>query len=256
MSDTDKHLHDNKVAVISGGTGYVGSATALKLAMQGMRVALVYNRASDKEVSTILAGLSGWGHKAYRCDLTDVSLVNETVDRIENEIGPVYVCVHTAGEKPDRKKLYLSSGDDVRKQFEVNVFGSFNFVSACATRLQNHGEGVIVGITTAGVVSLKSISGLGAYVPAKYALQGILAVLKQELSPYGVRVYSVAPGFMEGGMNSGLPKAFIDIIKDKSPTKTLATASLVAEKVSLLCSSDETGNDTLTVLVAPEITPE
>lgn len=253
MSD-NKKLNDNKVAVISGGTGYVGSAVALKLAADGMIVALVYNNASDKEVEAILGGLPGSGHKAYRCDITDALAVSGVVENIEDELGPIYACIHTAGEKPDRKKLYLTSSDDFRRQFEVNVFGSFNFISVCAARLKGHEEGVIVGITTAGVVSESSISGLGAYVPAKYALQGILAMLKAELTQYGVRVYSVAPGFMAGGMNNGLPKAFVDIVKDKSPTKSLATASLVAEKVSLLCSSGGAVNDTLTVLVAPEIT--
>ena len=246
----------SKIAVISGSTGYVGSAVARKLAVDGMRIAMLYHRTSRKTVEDILTKLSGSGHKTYSCNIEDDSQVAETLKAIENDLGDIYACVHAAGEKPKRKQLLLSSIEDLRDQFKMNVFGSFNFLSACAKRLKEHKRGVMVGITTAGVVVPSASRSLGAYIPAKYALQGMLASFKEELKPYGVRVYSVAPGFMHGGMNSDIPKAFADMIKEKSPTKRLASADDVANKISFLCSDEAVKVTDLTFLLAPEITGE
>jgi len=243
----------NRIAVISGSTGYAGSSIARKLASDGMRIAMLYHRASQKAVEGLLAGLPGSGHDAYRCDIEDEAQVVNTLKSIESDLGDIYACVHAAGEQPKRKQLLLSSVEDLRDQFRLNVFGSFNFLSACALRLKEHGRGVMIGITTAGVVVPSAARSLGAYIPAKYALQGLLAVLKEELKPYGIRVYSVAPGFMHGGMNSDIPKAFADMVREKSPTKTLITADDIADKISFLCSDEAANVADLTFLLAPEV---
>jgi len=243
----------DRVAVISGSTGYVGSAVARKLAADGMKIAMLYHPASLETAKVVLKSLPGSGHKAYCCDIEDAVQIAMTVKAIENDLGDIYVCVHAAGEKPERKQLLLSSIEDLRDQFKVNVFGSFNFLSACALRLKEHKRGVMIGITTAGVVVPSAAKSLGAYIPAKYAIQGMLTAFKEELKPYGVRVYSVAPGFMHGGMNSDIPKAFADMIKEKSPTKTLASAEEVANKISFLCSDKAADVTDLTILLAPEL---
>ena len=248
-----KTKNASRVAVISGSTGYVGSAIARRLATDGMRLAMLYHHASQKTVEEILKALPDTGHKAYCCDIEDAAQIAETVKAIEGDLGDIYACVHAAGEKPKRKQLLLSSVEDLRDQFKVNVFGSFNFLSACALRLKEHKRGVMIGITTAGVVIPSAARSLGAYIPAKYALQGMLASFKEELKPYGVRVYSVAPGFMHGGMNSDIPKAFADMIKEKSPTKSLTSADDVADKISFLCSDEATNVADLTILLAPEL---
>ena len=241
-----------KVAVISGGMGYVGSEVVRKLALDGFSVALLYHKSKKSTVLEAVSKLSGSGHKSYQCDLENHKQVEKTIEKIEKELGNIYVCVHTAGTLPERKQLHLSSVSDLRKQFETNIFGSFNFLSTCATRLKEHKSGVMIGITTAGVISGVNTKARGGYSVTKFALQGMLTALKEELSPYSVRVYSVAPGVMSGGMNSGTPQAFIDIVKEKSPTKTLANAKDVSETISFLCSQKSRAITNLTLLVAPE----
>jgi NAD(P)-dependent dehydrogenase (short-subunit alcohol dehydrogenase family) len=93
---------------------------------------------------------------------------------------------------------------------------------------------------------------LGAYIPAKYAVQGMLVMLREELSPQGVRVYSVAPGFMHGGMNSDVPMAFAEMIREKSDTKKLTTAVDVAERVAYLCNDKSREEKSLTFVVSEE----
>lgn len=244
--------HEVRIAVVSGGTGYVGSAIVRKLAEDGLRVAILYHRATEESVREILASLPGTGHEAYQSDITDTKSVARAIQAIEERQGPLYASIHAAGVMPMRKQLHLSSVQNLREQFEPNVFGSFNFLSTCALRLKEHGRGVIVGITTAGVATDTNTKARGAYSPMKFALQGMLVSFREELAPYHVRVYSVAPGVMPGGMNKDTPQAFLDMVKESSPTKTLAGAADVADIVSFLCSDKSVDLSDLTILIAPE----
>ena len=244
-----------RIAVISGAMGYVGFEVAKKLVEDGMCVAMLYHTTGQDVVSEKLSSLVGGGHRAYKCDLRSRTDVDAVVGLIEKEMGPIYVCIHAAGVIPKLKQLHLSSLEDWEGQFETNIFGSFNFLSACALVLKEHKEGVVVGITTASVVTNINTKARGAYSVIKFALQGMLVALKEELAPSNVRVYSVAPGFMAGGMNSIMPKAFVEIVRSSSPTKTLTNASEVADKISYLCSDESLGITDLTFLLAPETKP-
>jgi 3-oxoacyl-[acyl-carrier protein] reductase len=244
--------NQKKIAVISGATGYVGFEVAKKLASDGMNIAMIYHTTPDDTVTRVLSELSGTGHHAYACDISDKNSVAKTIDVIEEEMGNISVCVHTAGTKPKPKQLHLSSPDDLQEQFNVNVFGAFNFLSACALRMKERQKGVIIGITTAGVATSNNTKARGAYSVTKFALQGILTAFKEELSLFNIRVYSVAPGVMEGGMNRDTPKAFLEIVRHTSPSKTLANAKNVAEKISYLCSDKTNDIRELTFLIAPE----
>ena len=240
-----------KIAVVSGGTGYVGSAIASQLAKDGMSVAILYNSSKESEVKELLTKLGNNPHKAYKCDLRNYNEIESTINIIEKEMGPLYACVHAAGIRPKRKQLYLSSIEDLKEQFEGNALIGFNFISACAKRLKENKEGIIIGITTIGVLLKEEAQSLGAYIPAKYALQGMLVMFKEELSKYGIRVYSVAPGFMEEGMNNDIPKSFVEIIKEKSPNKEITTAKDVALMISKLCSDTSHTNKELNIPITP-----
>lgn len=242
----------SRVAVVSGGTGYVGSAIVKRLSADGLNVAMLYHSASEEEIDSLLKALPGNGHRAYKCRLEDASAVEKVIEKIEGEQGPIYACIHTAATLPPPKQLHLSSRDDLEGYFNLNVFGAFNFISTCALRLKQHEAGVIAGITTAGVVSQLNTRARGIYSSSKFALQGMLVALKEELAPHHVRVYSIAPGVMPGGLNRDTPQAFLDMVKEKSPTKALAEAKDIASVVSFLCSDDSSHLTNLTLVVAPE----
>ena len=191
-------------------------------------------------------------HTSYKCDLENNKEVESTLIRIAAELGEPYAYIHAAGTGPARKKFLAVTEEDMHEQFTHTVMQSFNFFTNTAARLKTNGNGVLIGITTAGVLHSGATAGLGAYIPAKYAVQGMLTMLHNELAPHMVRVYSIAPGFMAGGMNAEIPKAFVEMIKVKSATHTITDADLVAEKIIELCDPDTTLND-FTVLIAPEL---
>jgi NAD(P)-dependent dehydrogenase (short-subunit alcohol dehydrogenase family) len=244
-----KNAH-KKIAVVSGGFGYVGLEIIRQLASNNFSVAVLYNNTPPEKVATYMQSLSGDGHKAYQCNLNDRLVVGSVFSKIENEQGKIFVCIHAAGRKPERKKLYLTTNEELENHLKDNVVSSFNFLTCSAKALQSHKEGVLIGITTAGVVIPEATKSLGAYIPAKFAVQGMLTMLKDELSSFGVKVYSIAPGFMSGGMNSDIPQAFVQMIQAKSNSKEIMDATIVAHKVLSLVTKD--GPDTLTITLAPE----
>lgn len=241
-----------RIAVISGATGYVGFEVAKALASNGMRIAVLYHTKPKEIVDKMVSELEGDGHAAYACDISDEGTITQVLEMIEKEMGDIYASVHAAVMPPKMKQLLLTPSSDMREQFETDVFGSFVFLSACALRLKERKAGVLIGITTAGVATENNTKSRGAYTVAKFALQGMLTAFKEELKAHGVRVYSVAPGFMEGGVNSGIPHAFAEMVRHISPTKTITNATEVAEKIAYLCSDDSAYVTALTILMAPE----
>lgn len=242
------------LVVISGGFGYVGYAIATRLASQGMRVALLYRHSTHDEVAKQLSALSSEGHRAFASDIGDATALSTVLDEIEHTMGPISACVHAAGVLPKPKQLHLSDTGDIEEQINASVIPAFNFLSLCSQRIKKNGGGVVVGITTAGVASGHNTKARGVYSLVKFAVQGILVALREELATHGVRVYSVAPGVLPGGLNKATPQAFLDIVREKTPHKKLATADDVAEKVSYLISDAAKDVTTLTHLVAPECT--
>lgn len=243
---------EKKVAIITGGTGYIGSEIAKVLSENGMRIAVIYNSSSDEKVRATLDTLHGDDHKAYRCDLKGVSNIEDVISKIESDLGKIYAFIHSAGEKPKRKLLHVSTTEDMEEQIQGNLLTSFNFVTAAAKKLKVEKTGVLIAITTIGVVLPTETKSLGTYIPIKYAIQGMMTMLKEEMSVYGVSVYSIAPGFMEGGMNSSIPKAFVQMVKEKSKMKKITSAHEIADVTLKLCLQDFSAHNELTIPVAPE----
>lgn len=241
-----------RIAVVSGAMGYVGRAVSIRLAEDGLIVVLLYNHSTKDTVNELLDSLSGNGHRSYRCNLQNELEVSKTINQIEKEVGKVYSYINTAGTKPQRKAFLNSDLQEIKDQFEVNTFGSFSFLITCGKKLKEYKKGVIIGVTTLGVIYPEAGRFLGGYLPAKFALQGALSMLKEELGPCGVRVYSVAPGFMPGGMNQDIPESFRNIIREKNLSKKLTSAVDVAEKISYLCSDFSENEKSLTYPVAEE----
>lgn len=240
-------MHNSKkIAVIIGGTGYVGSAIARQLANDGFFIILL-----SRPNSTVNF-LANNEYCIYDFDLTKPENISEILNKIELEHGKIGVYIQAAGTLPPAKRLHLCPLSELRDYFEINFFGIHTFLIAAANQLKKHSEGIIIAITTAGVITDKNTKARGIYSPAKFAIQGTLTSLKEELKDNNIKVYSIAPGVMSGGLNKNTPTAFLDMVREKIPNKTLMENIKVAEIISLLCSGKFENNNKLTILLAPE----
>lgn len=234
----------HKLIVISGANGYVGKALVKKLLEEGYSVACIVRTEIHNESPSSIC-------RYYSCDLRSVEATENIIETIIKTQGSIFGCIHAAGGKPTRKDMISVTREDLQEQLIGTLMTGVTLLQTVAKYLKKQKEGVLIGITTSGVVIPSALKHLGSYGIAKMAFQGFLETMQDELKNSSVRVYSVAPGFMEGGMNKEMPRIFVDMIKHGSKSGSLATAEDVAEKISSLLIGDD--NKMVTHLIAPEI---
>jgi NAD(P)-dependent dehydrogenase (short-subunit alcohol dehydrogenase family) len=124
-------------------------------------------------------------------DVIDEPAIGPAVDRIEREIGAIVVLVNNAGYGHEGL-LEESSMADLRRQFDVNVFGVVAVTQAVLPYMRKRRAGRILNITSMG--GIITIPGIGFYNGSKFALEGISEALAKEVKHLGIHVTAVEPG--------------------------------------------------------------
>lgn len=124
-------------------------------------------------------------------DVTDHDAMPGIVADVESRHGAVDVLVNNAGYGHEGI-LEESPMEEMRQQFEVNVFGAVAVTKAFVPRFRERRRGHIVNITSMG--GFITMPGIAYYCGSKFALEGISEVLGKELAPFGIHVTAVAPG--------------------------------------------------------------
>lgn len=185
-------LDGRRILVTGGGTG-IGFATAKLICEYGGTVVICGRRTDvlEKAVEEL-----GENAAAITFDVADLSSVPSLVDKAEAG-GPLYGLVNCAGE--NIKLPFSETTDEIfAKILDTNLMGLFSVTREVGKLLIKRGEGAIVNI-----VSMSNIFGLintSAYTASKSAVAGLTRELAVEMTPYGVRVNSVAPGFIDTAM--------------------------------------------------------
>ncbi|MFM0738463.1 oxidoreductase [Paraburkholderia xenovorans] len=124
-------------------------------------------------------------------DVTDFAALTPAVAAIIAKTGPVDVLVNNAGYGHEGT-LEESPLDDMRRQFDVNVFGAVAMIKAVLPSMRERRTGHIVNITSMG--GFITMPGIAYYCGSKFALEGISETLSKELAGFGIKVTAVAPG--------------------------------------------------------------
>jgi NAD(P)-dependent dehydrogenase (short-subunit alcohol dehydrogenase family) len=125
------------------------------------------------------------------CDVTEFDRIDAVVEQAETEHGPVDVLINNAGYGHEGV-LEESSLDEMRRQFDVNVFGAVAVAKAFLPRFRARRRGFIVNVTSMG--GIITMPGIAYYNGSKFALQGISEVMRAEMAPFGVHVTALCPG--------------------------------------------------------------
>jgi 3-oxoacyl-[acyl-carrier protein] reductase len=244
------------VAIISGGMGGIGQAIARMLAEKGQHICVLYHQSPRAEVEAFLSTLAPGEHLALACDITNQKEVESAVAHAFEALGGLDNVIHAAVSPLVRKKASKINPAEFREQFEVTLFGGFAFFQAAIPYLRKQKSGNIIGITTAALEPDTPQSMMAGYTVAKHALRGLLRELAAELSPMGIRVNAVAPGFVPTKLHSDLPVRALDFIKESQPSKKFSTPEDVANVVSSLSTTDREGQTGFSFLVGSgEVTP-
>ncbi|WP_105566704.1 SDR family oxidoreductase [Microbacterium halophytorum] len=220
-----------RVAIVTGGSGGIGRASALRLAADGMAVVVHYNGNRERADETVAAIIDSGGHAvAAGGDVSEEETAEALFDAAEREFGGSDVLVHTAGIMPlsPIADLDLEVFDRVQR---VNVRGTFAVDKIAARRIRP--GGAIINFSTS--ITRLQTPAYGAYAASKAAVEAISLILARELRGRDVTVNTVAPGptatplFLDGKSPE-----LIERIAGSNPFERLGTPDDVAETVAFL----------------------
>lgn len=178
----------SKVWLITGSSRGLGREFAQSALSRGDRVAAT---ARNTDSLTDLVDAHGESILPLAVDVTDRQSVTDAVQRANRHFGRLDVVVNNAGFGLFGAVEELSE-EQIRSQFEVNVFGALWVTQAVLPIMRGQGAGHIVQISTVGGVA--AFATLGGYNASKWALEGLSEALAQEVAGFGIKVTIVEPG--------------------------------------------------------------
>jgi NAD(P)-dependent dehydrogenase (short-subunit alcohol dehydrogenase family) len=186
----------NKVALITGGTGGMGRASARLFAKEGATVFIAPRRPEPGAI--LVKEIEAAGGRAYfiELDTTEQAGWNAALAAIRQQRGALHILVNIVGTN-DLTVIPRISIEEWNKVFEVNVTGTLMGIQACAELMKDSGGGSIVNIgSVAGITGTFS----AAYSSSKWALEGLSRAAAYTLADWGIRCNVIQPGFIETDM--------------------------------------------------------
>lgn len=252
MQNVHSRKLDGKVAIVTGGSGGIGLATARRFLDEGARVLLV-----DLSAEALQAAARELGERAAWLT-ADVSRVEDTQRYVKEAVtrfGGIDVLFANAGVEGVVSPLTQTSVEDFDKVIGVNVRGVWLAVKFAAPEIAKRGGGSI--IVTSSVAGVVGSPGLSPYVTSKHAVMGLVKCAALELASLNIRVNTVNPGPIENRMMRSIEKqanpADPAVVKAGFLTKVAlgryGTNEEIANVVTFL-ASDESAYVTGTSIVA------
>lgn len=227
------------VALVTGGSGGIGSAVCRLLAERGCDVAFTYH--SNREAAeAVVADIEAHDRAAVSAalELADAAATAAVVEALD-DLGGVHTLVHAAGPTVPQIHLSKITPEVFARHAQAEVAGFFNVVHACLPGLRTHG-GSIVAVTTAATDRYAIRDGLSA--APKSAIETLVRGLAAEEGRFGVRANAVGPGMLSDGMAEDLMAAghyseeALDIATRNIAMRRFGLGVDVAEAVCFLAS--------------------
>ena len=220
-----------RVALVTGAAGGIGSAIAARLSHDGFRVACSDRAAADAErAASGIEGAAGFG-----CDLRSEHAVAELRDVVTAELGAPWLLVNAAGVffEHEITELSIEQWDQV---MDVNVRGTFLTCRALLPAMHEAGSGCVVNI--ASTAGLSGGHTRAAYNASKGAVVLFTRSLAIDWGPRGVRVNCVCPGLIDTPMADWirLDAVRLAAFERSLPAQRIGTPEDVADAVSFLAS--------------------
>jgi meso-butanediol dehydrogenase / (S,S)-butanediol dehydrogenase / diacetyl reductase len=185
-------------AMVTGAGRGIGRGIALRLARDGHAVAV--NDLNEAGVEAVTEEITAAGGRAVAVpgDVTDRDAVFAMVDRVAAELGSVDVMVANAGIAQVKTLLDVTP-DDLRKIFDVNVFGVVYCLQAAASTMIAQGNGGKI-INAASIAAHSGFDLLGHYCATKFAVRALTQAAAKELAKHRITVNAYCPGVVDTDM--------------------------------------------------------
>jgi 3-oxoacyl-[acyl-carrier protein] reductase len=227
---------ERTVALVTGASRGIGSATALALARAGLAVAVTYRSDPDGAENTVAKAVADGGSaQAVPMDVQDESSVDQAFRAVEAELGPVRVLVNNAGYTKDGLAVKYST-DTWQATLGTNLTGAFLCARRALPAMLKARWGRIVNVASAA--ALRGNAGQAAYSAAKSGLLGMTRSLAREVGARGITVNAVCPGFVHTRMTEPQGEEIRRRYIEMTPAGRFGTPEEVAAVIAFLAGAE------------------
>jgi NAD(P)-dependent dehydrogenase (short-subunit alcohol dehydrogenase family) len=185
-----------KLALVTGGGSGLGLSIAQKFITYGARVIIAGRREDVLQAAITKLGANA----AYKvCDLSQLSGIGALVESVEKDFGEIDILVNNAGINLKKNVLEVTD-EEFAEVVRTNQLAVFSLTREVAKKMTDRKRGNIIMISS--MAAQYGIPKVIAYTAAKSAVEGMTKALAVELSPLGLRINCIAPGFIETDMSA------------------------------------------------------
>jgi len=223
-----------RVALVTGGTGGIGTEVCRELCRQDRVVVAGYLPGESEQAEAWRERLHEAGHDAsiVAGDVSDFESSQAMIREVEESYGLIGILVNCAGITRD-KTLRKMAPEDWRAVIQTNLDSVFNVTRNVINNMLEQGFGRIVNISS--VNGQKGQFGQTNYSAAKAGVHGFTMALAQEVAGKGVTVNTVSPGYVATTMTDVIPREIKEQIVDTIPMNRMADAGEIAQAVGFFC---------------------
>jgi NAD(P)-dependent dehydrogenase (short-subunit alcohol dehydrogenase family) len=232
-------LLDGKSALITGGGGGIGRATALAFAREGARIAVADYAAETAAETVAMVNAAGGQAISLTGDVTRARDVKTMLDDTITAYGRLDCAFNNAGiagwqVDAAGKKTAEWSEEAFDRMIAVNLKGVWLCMRAELRQMEAQGGGAIVN--TGSIAGLAGLPTSSAYVAAKHGVIGLTKTAAIEYAQAGIRVNAVCPGYIKTRMTEETMRRRGDTILAQTPLRRMGDPEEIAEMVVWLCS--------------------
>ncbi len=223
----------SKAALVTGGSGGIGQAIALRLAKDGYDVAVHY-RSGAEQAAEVCRQIEALGQRAVAvaADLADPMECKRLVQTCIESLGSLDALVNNAGVTDDGLIMRMTD-EQYHRVLRANLDSCFYCSREAVSHMARARRGRIVNITS--VVGITGNAGQANYAASKAGIIGLTKSCAKEVAKRGVCVNAVAPGFIETAMTDKLSDDVRQSMKQNIPLGRFGKPEDVAEMVAFLC---------------------
>ena len=226
----------NKVALITGGMGGIGTAICQMLIQKGVRVAAAYHRSQDSAKKwQSQQRAAGFEIAISYADIGDFSQCEKLIKDVEEQLGPIDILVNNAGITQDAQFRNMTQ-EQWQAVMHTNLDSVFNVTRQLINRMIDRHYGRIINISS--INAQKGQFGQTNYSAAKAGMHGFTKALAQEVARKGITVNTISPGYIATEMVMTVPEQIREQIIAQIPVNRLGKPEEIARVVAFLAEEE------------------